>query len=341
MFNLRNTMILAFAVALTGACDADVEREFDPASDGETALRPGAGFSFNTSYAGNHALDHVDLTGAPYQGVSLMWIEHDNGVDPREQVDPSTINVIDGELLGVRFDNQQLTHTDWGDTLWLFYIEGVGEIEVTMVPRSIGATKDQSMPWYDLYWAFPGENSLPMCPKEADDPLEATVYRGISIDYGTGEVSDHADMLYFGCHNGAVGKAYWWGYGYHVFHDIDPVASLDWFTAAIRMIRADILGDATSYTNPGNEVAPNDNLGLRAGFPSNSIDEAVWDENGAICADSARDGTALGSISGAPPTCASLGGAYDVMGSKHIRADVNIPFDELILRVFRRGGFLR
>ena len=25
----------------------------------------------------------------------------------------------------------------------------------------------------------------------------------------------------------------------------------------------------------------------------------------------------------------------------YIRADVNVPFDELILRVFRRGGFLR
>jgi len=25
----------------------------------------------------------------------------------------------------------------------------------------------------------------------------------------------------------------------------------------------------------------------------------------------------------------------------YFRADVNVPFDELILRVFRRGGFLR
>ena len=209
-------------------------------------------------------------------------------------------------------DGTWLFHNDWADTRWNLHVQGLGDIIVTMVPTSVNQYNDDKMPYYELYWNLPEENPMPTCPKDPGDPLEATVYRGIEIDYGSGEVTTAPDMLYFGCRAGAVGKAYWWGYGFHELEAHDPAQANSWFTAAIRMIRADILGDAGSFTTPGTAVAPNDSFGINSGFPMGTVEEAVWDEDGAICADSARDGTSLAGIIGAPPTCQSLGGAQTV-----------------------------
>ncbi len=310
MTNFYKTMILAFAVALTGACDAE-QPDFELDEAGETALRPG-GWQFNTNYAGPHAIDHFNLSGTPHNGIVLWDISHENGVDPFEFVDTTTIQVIDGEMIAQRYDGIWLSHADWADTIWHVHIQGAGDIDVTMTPTFVTQYNEEKKPYYELYWNFPEENPIPSCPKDADDPLDATVYRGIEVDYQTGEVLDNTEMLYFGCRAGAVGKAFWWGLGYHELEAYDPAQALENFTAAIRMIRADILGDAGSFTAPGNAVAPLDHFGIIPSTPVGSVDEAVWDEDGAICADSARDGTALGSISGAPPTCSSLGGAQHV-----------------------------
>ena len=46
---LRKTMFLAFAVALTGACDAEPEPGYEIDGAGEVEDRSGVGFRFNTS----------------------------------------------------------------------------------------------------------------------------------------------------------------------------------------------------------------------------------------------------------------------------------------------------
>jgi hypothetical protein len=318
MLKFTHILLMTLTVALGGACDAGPE-SFDLDEQDGTELRPYGGMRFNTNAIGTHRFDELKLDGTVYEGVRLLEIEY-TGWGPTELVDLSTLSVYKGEMTASTFAGTLITHKTWERTTWKLHVVGQ-PVMINMFARGVNGSNgiDEDVPYYNFAWAIPGENPVPTCTKDPGGLVAATVYRDIGADESTGDINALSNTLNIACLDGALGKAYWWNYGYHELVDArggDELEGRDWFQAAVRMIRADITGTSLSYTAPGNPVSPVDNLGISTVHaPAAPIEEAVWDESGAICADSARDGTPLWTIVGAPPRCNDLGGAAHVFAT--------------------------
>ena len=70
-------------------------------------------------------------------------------------------------------------------------------------------------------------------------------------------------------------------------HDCEWISIQSYHQACTRMLRADFCGDGTSYTENNVVVALYDRLGIRVDTEDWQF-EAEWDEDGALCASSAR-----------------------------------------------------
>ncbi len=307
---------LALCLGLA-ACDAEGEgldlAEAEGA--GEVQFRGGGDGPWgtgklNTNFLGEdetYPLNTIPLSDDPEADIRLhaVWATHcvdrinnivyDNELFYTSDLDGELgIGVSDGELTPTTFrkyGDESVTCTvagrDWKHTIWGVITRDDQDVlhnnYLMIMDRRLDPNGNRIYKWGVLTGnnPFVPDSYTPTCDED-EDPDEAPfgevwTYRyyaylidGLAVDPDTGAFSSAADTLYTACRSGAVGKAVSWNYApWEWGSDVHELATF--------AVRADYCGDGTPYTEEGNRVQLDDDLGINDFVDGSFSDEAAWD----------------------------------------------------------------
>ena len=250
------------------------------------------GRELNRPLDGGAQLQAVSLAGATHPGAGLFEVYLDgsgiHGVSDIGHLDPVEMvgtlfeaELEDGTYATVRIDTFSMTGDVNAGDIYLY--------EVSYVTRDM-------------------EDFEPLCGlDETDYPIQAIALGGTwNLGEGVrggGDWIDDPSVLTFACRRFALAKCVEAGYGPWAVADLSIGGQLvdmplrPHHQACTRMMRADYCGDGTPHTVDGTPVNFYDDITIRNdNLPWDF--EAEWDEEGALCASTARIQRALPACAG-------------------------------------------
>jgi len=311
MKNLSNTQYL-LALALTtlmgAGCDEAAPGEAEAFGAGEVTercLNNCGGIRFNTFAWGYEDGGALDTKGELFSNAKLISVEllcskKEPGRYPKEclnttyfTLDQGGVGATAGELRGSKgtyaFGGKDFLGSRWTvdiyDTDGKFLKTHVQEIKAYKFDPN---QKPHALHYYAFMFFGNGVNGgekgewEPACTEDKD-PLSnavvgswALVYDDIKVDTESGHVTPREHSLYLGCISAAVGKTGNWGYP-------SWEIGTNYFTTAVRTVRADYCGDGESWTKKGNALQVRDVWGFSDFVNASNKTEAIWDKRGAAC----------------------------------------------------------
>lgn len=301
--NTNNLLAMALmSVAAATGCDEGYDEEdFGEGDVSDRCIGSCGGIKLNTFTFGKLEASELarDFTtihdGTRLASVRLLCPTNKDGKDywrfAKACQDKQTYFKLDevwsaqGELRG-KAAGSDFYGADFYKSQWyiVFYEGAQIKDKVTLT-----VNKYEEQPGFHFY-TFDYPN--PINPKETSpacvdtlDPVtgqvvgtKAVAIEDIVVDTDTGVIDQKKDMIYIACVSGAVGKAVTWQY-----RPYDPQIGVNYFGAAVRVVRADYCGDGVSWTKVGNALQLTDKWGYSSFNNSPGPTEALWTEKGAAC----------------------------------------------------------
>jgi hypothetical protein len=266
---MRNHHLLiagGLAAALTGCALDDPDA---PLGETEQAIVSDNGISLNGISLNGISLNGISLNGISLNGISLNGISL-NGI---------SLNGI--SLNGISLNGISLNGSAWtgslsnGSTLAL---------RVDGVVNGTGANADVGL--YTVSVQTDG-GWAPLCGTDAaGTPIQALAVDGLwNLQQGVaggGAYTPSTTQFTFACRGKSIAKCVelgykpWTGHGSHL-------------AACVRMLRADICGNGTSFTVDGTPINLYDNVGIQADSETSWDIEAEWTADGARCLAKVKD----------------------------------------------------
>lgn len=275
----------------------------------------------NTSFLGHilaegdvFPVDNLSLTGGTVNGVSIESIVADNcrmrsgqltvGIsepNPTLQVDdmgrllPKTLTVLTDPTTQCTVSGEL-----WATSTWaIAYDDGVTEFETELRLEEVDTTSD--VDGAPLYEFSVNSDQVPddrsgwnhVCGYFDEGPqmaFKAFLMPGLQLGQG-GAFTLDPDVVFLGCINGSIGKAWLWGYK-SFLQAIGP----EGHEVAHNVIRAEYCGDDVSHTETGTPIWLQSIFTDEGPDPNAPVDtdwrlEAVWSsdpEDKAICVSTTR-----------------------------------------------------
>ncbi len=277
MQNFTKLFLTSLALTLA-ACDADDLG--DGFGDEATEFRPGGfgGISLNTSFLGGMENGEMNLMGKVHKGIRLTKVCMAGRSPTCILPGKDSLWVEAGQIYGqkgsVTFKGANFTNSRWH--LEVDY-DRDGAVDST-VQNVITAAKENAtvqtgIPYWDYSWAYDSKTATGLLTKFLTMSETPTAMCEVDVDTGSvaSVVLEHTsidtspttkalvekvqDVMFIACHSGAAGKAPTWGY---VLYNLGHKR----YTNVLRVIRADYCNSGESFTEPGQEVAVTDVLGI-------------------------------------------------------------------------------
>lgn len=259
---MRNHHVLIAGGLATALSGCAVDDAGAPLGETEQALVSDNGISLNGISLNGIRLNGISLNGIRLNGISLNGISL-NGI---------SLNGI--SLNGISLNGISLNGSTWTGSL----SDGTSlALRIDDVVNGTGANADLGLYTVsvetDTGWQ-------PLCgTDEQGTPIQALAVDGVwNFEQGVaggGAYTPSTTQFTFACRGKAIAKCVelgykpWTGHGSHL-------------AACVRMLRADICGNGTSYTVDGTPINLYDNVGLQVDTEAWDI-EAEWTPDGARC----------------------------------------------------------